>query len=126
MPPNHTRVHPLGHITRIWARLLLRTLDADLRIGANMHVRTRIPDTISISFVAPVTPAEFNVAREDLSRNMKVVTLRDLGTSAWASPSGGLLFVLKGAVDIVISASATSLVELKAIARKITEAARAA
>ena len=74
---------------------------------------------ITVSFVAPVTSAEFTAARIALSRSVRVVVLRDLGTPAWGAKAGGLLFVLKGSLDVVISASATSVASLTALARDV-------
>jgi hypothetical protein len=74
---------------------------------------------ITVSFVAPVTPAEFVAAREALGRSAGVIALRDLGAPAWATRAGGLVSVLRGSVDLVISASGTGLAGLVALVREL-------
>jgi hypothetical protein len=64
-----------------------------------------------------MTSAEFAAAREALGRSAGVIALRDLGAPAWATRTGGLVSVLRGSVDLVISASGTSLAGLVALAR---------
>jgi hypothetical protein len=74
---------------------------------------------ITVSFVAPVTSAEFAAAREALGKSAGVIVLRDLGAPAWATRGGGLVSVLRGTIDLVISASQTSLADLVALAREL-------
>ncbi len=66
-----------------------------------------------------MTSAEFNEARVALSKSVGVVVLRGLGAPAWAAREDGLLFVLKGTLDVVISASATSAARLTALGREL-------
>lgn len=74
---------------------------------------------VTVSFVAPVTSAEFTAERTALGRSSHMVVLRELGTQAWASGANGLAFVLKGTVDVLISAPAASLATVAALAREV-------
>jgi hypothetical protein len=74
---------------------------------------------ITVSFVAPVTSAQFTAARIALARSVGVVVLGGLGAPAWRARGGGLLFVLRGRFEVVVSASATSVADLTALAREL-------
>ena len=73
---------------------------------------------MSISFIAPITREAFTRSRAALRKSgVAVASVEGIGDSAWAARKGGLLFVLKGSLDIVISAPRLSLADLKALAR---------
>jgi hypothetical protein len=75
---------------------------------------------ITISFVAPVTSDAFLRARASLRQSgVPVATIPGIGDTAWAARAGGLLFVLRGGVDIVISAPRRSLEDLRLLAHQI-------
>jgi len=75
---------------------------------------------ITISFIAPITADAFSRSRTSLRRSgVAVVTIARLGDTAWAARASGLVFVLQGSLDIVISAPRSSLADLKALADRI-------
>jgi hypothetical protein len=75
---------------------------------------------ITISFIAPMTADAFSRSRTSLRKTgVAVASVGGIGDTAWAVRAGGLLFVLKGSVDIVISAPRISVVHLKALAGEI-------
>jgi hypothetical protein len=76
-----------------------------------------VPTTIT--FGSPVTAAAFAASQKAASKGVPVVTVHGLGNAAWAVKAGNGLAVLKGTLDIVISAPKTTDAELEALARKI-------
>ena len=72
-----------------------------------------------ITFGSPVTAAAFAGSQKAASKGVPVVTVHGLGDAAWAVKAGNGLAVLKGTLDIVISAPQTTDAELEALARKI-------
>jgi hypothetical protein len=72
-----------------------------------------------ITFGSPVTAAAFAASQKAASKGVPVVTVHGLGDAAWAVKAGNGLAVLKGTLDIVISAPKTTDAELEALARKI-------
>jgi hypothetical protein len=74
---------------------------------------------ITVSFVSPVTPVEFTASRNALRKSVGVIALRGIGAPAWATRDGGLVSVLRGTLEVVISASGTSLAGLTALAREL-------
>jgi hypothetical protein len=81
----------------------------------------------TISFAAVVTRKDFESARANAARSVKPFTVRSLGDEAWAvAPpkldprAGSSLFVLKGPLDIVLTAPAqASIPRLVALARRL-------
>jgi hypothetical protein len=69
--------------------------------------------------VSPVTPVEFTASRNALRKSVGVIALRGIGAPAWATRDGGLVSVLRGTLEVVISASGTSLAGLTALAREL-------
>jgi hypothetical protein len=76
-----------------------------------------VPTTIT--FGSPVTAARFDASRKAAGKGTTVVTVKGLGNVAWAVKAGNGLSVLKGTLDIVISAPRTTDAELEALARTI-------
>jgi hypothetical protein len=75
---------------------------------------------ITISFIAPMTADAFSRSRTSLRKTgVAVASVGGIGDTAWAVRAGGLLFVLKGSVDIVISAPRMSVAHLKALAGEL-------
>jgi hypothetical protein len=75
---------------------------------------------ITVSFVSPVTARAFTRSRTSLRKSgVAVVLVVGLGDSAWAARAGGLLFVLEGGLEIVISAPRTSGADLKVLANQL-------
>jgi hypothetical protein len=75
---------------------------------------------ITITFVAPMTLDAFRRSRASLSKSgVAVATVAGIGDTAWAARTGGVLFVLKGNLDIVISAPRTSVARLRTLADQI-------
>jgi hypothetical protein len=75
---------------------------------------------ITVSFVSPVTPEAFTRSRASLrTSGVAVALVEGTGDTAWAARSGGLLFVLEGSLEIVISAPRTSVADLRALANRI-------
>ena len=75
---------------------------------------------ITISFVAPMTTKAFVRSRSSLRNSgVAVAVVKGVGDTAWAARSGGLRFVLKGGVDLIISAPRTSVADLKALANEL-------
>lgn len=72
-----------------------------------------------ITFGSPVTAAAFAASQKAASKGVAVVSVHGLGDAAWAVKAGNGLAVLKGTLDIVISAPQTTDAELEALARKI-------
>ncbi len=70
-----------------------------------------------VVFGTPVSAAKFAASRRIESKRARVVTVRGLGNEAWALKGGGGLAVLKGNLEIVISAPRTSDRQLEALAR---------
>lgn len=84
-----------------------------------------VPTTIS--FAAVVSRHDFASARANAARSLRPFTVAGLGDAAWAVDppaydprAGSSLFVLKGPLDIVLTApNKASLSELVALARKL-------
>jgi hypothetical protein len=76
-----------------------------------------VPTTIT--FGSPVTARTFAASQKAASKGVAVITVHGLGNAAWAVKRGNGLAVLKGTLDIVISAPKTTVAELEALARKI-------
>jgi hypothetical protein len=75
---------------------------------------------VTISFIVPVTAQTFGRAKASLRKSgVAVTTVGGIGDTAWAAKAGGLLFVLRGSLDLVISAPRTSVADLKALAGQI-------
>jgi carbohydrate-binding DOMON domain-containing protein len=75
---------------------------------------------ITISFVAPMTTKAFVRSRTSLRKSgVAVAVVKGVGDTAWAARTGGLLFVLKGSLDVIISAPRTSMADLKALANEL-------
>jgi hypothetical protein len=72
---------------------------------------------VTITFSTPVTASVFAAARKANAHSAPVVVVHGVGDSAWATKSGGQLFVLKGTLDVAISAQGVGAVELAALAR---------
>jgi len=72
---------------------------------------------ITISFVSPMTADAFRQSRTSLGKSgVATASVEGVADRAWAARAGGLLFVLKGSLDIVISAPRTSVADLKGLA----------
>jgi len=72
---------------------------------------------ITISFVSPMTADAFTQSRTSLHKSgVAIASVAGIADRAWAARAGGLLFVLKGSLDIVISAPRTSVADLKGLA----------
>jgi hypothetical protein len=76
-----------------------------------------VTEPISVTFVSPVTAKAFASSRKALGSSNEVVEVRGLGGPAWST--GGILFVLRGTLDIVISAPTNSVAELKTLAHSL-------
>jgi hypothetical protein len=81
----------------------------------------------TISFAAVVTKKDFSSARTNAAKSVKPFTVRNLGDGAWGiNPpkldprAGSSLFVLRGPLDIVLTApNGTRMGQLVALARKL-------
>jgi hypothetical protein len=84
-----------------------------------------VPTTIS--FAAVVTKKDFAAARANAARSVRPFNVPRLGDAAWAVAApkldpraGASLFVLKGSVDIVLTApNQASVARLEALARRV-------
>jgi len=75
---------------------------------------------ITISFVAPMSAKAFFRSRAALRESgVLVAAVEGVGDTAWAPRAGGLLFVLKDDLDLIISAPRTSMADLKALAGEL-------
>jgi hypothetical protein len=75
---------------------------------------------VTISFIAPITAQAFGRAKASLRKSgVPVTTVGGIGDTAWAAKGGGLLFVLRGELDLVISAPRTTVADLRALAGQI-------
>ena len=75
---------------------------------------------ITISFVAPMSAKAFVRSRASLRKSgVLVAAVKGVGDTAWAARTGGLLFVLKEDLDLVISAPRASVADLKALANEL-------
>jgi hypothetical protein len=81
--------------------------------------KTSVVVPTTITFGSPVTAAAFAASQKAAGKGVAVVTVHGLGNAAWAVKRGNGLAVLKGTLDIVISAPETTDAELEALARKI-------
>jgi hypothetical protein len=75
-----------------------------------------VTQPISVTYVSPVTAKAFASSRRALAKSTEVVDVSGLGGPAWSPGAGGILFVLRGTLDIVISAPTSKVAELKALA----------
>jgi hypothetical protein len=81
----------------------------------------------TISFAAVVTRKDFASARANAAKSLAPFTVRGLGDAAWGTHApkldpraGSSLFVLKGSLDIVLTApNQAKLAELVTLARKL-------
>jgi hypothetical protein len=80
-----------------------------------------VTEPISVTYVSPVTAKAFASSRAALTRSTEVVNVGGLGGPAWSPASGGVLFVLRGTLDIVISAPTSKVAELKALATGLAD-----
>ncbi len=78
-----------------------------------------VSQPISVSYISPVTAKAFANSRKALGRSTGVVVVNGLGTPAWTVDSGGILFVLRGTLESVISAPTSGVAELKALAHAL-------
>lgn len=84
-----------------------------------------VPTTIS--FAAAVSRDDFASARANAAKSLRPFTIPGLGDAAWGVDpptydprAGSSLFVLKGALDIVLTApNSASITQLEALARKL-------
>jgi hypothetical protein len=74
---------------------------------------------VTIVFTTPVTAAGFASARKSFARASKVAVVRGVGDSAWGTADGEL-FVLRGQVEIVITATGARPAALASLGRAVT------
>jgi hypothetical protein len=73
----------------------------------------------TIRFISPVSKASFAEQRKASSKGAAVVTVKGLGDQAFAIKRGNGLFILKGTLEVVISAPNAPDARLEALGHKL-------